>query len=59
MELLRRAAMPPDQRRARGAQAAAAAFLQRAAELTPAPAVRASRALEAAQARCARGRLGA
>ena len=34
--------------RARGGLAAAAAFLQRAAELTPAPAVRARRALEAA-----------
>lgn len=37
--------------RARGGLAAAAAFLQQAAELTPAPARRAGRALEAAQAK--------
>ncbi|WP_240670565.1 ATP-binding protein [Actinoplanes solisilvae] len=37
--------------RARGGVAAAAAFLQRAAELTPAPALRARRALNAAQAK--------
>jgi DNA-binding CsgD family transcriptional regulator len=37
--------------RARGGLAASAAFLQRAVELTPAPAARAARALEAAQAK--------
>ena len=37
-----------DRARARGGLAAAAAFLQRATELTPAPAARAARALEAA-----------
>ncbi|MFN3600977.1 MAG: ATP-binding protein [Dietzia sp.] len=41
--------------RARGGLAAAAAFLQRAAELTPEPAGRTSRALEAAHAKHAAG----
>ncbi|WBQ01944.1 ATP-binding protein [Kribbella sp. CA-293567] len=44
-----------DRARCRGGQAAAAAFMQQAAELTPDPAHRASRALSAAQAKHAAG----
>ncbi|WP_214407409.1 BREX system ATP-binding domain-containing protein, partial [Pseudonocardia lacus] len=44
--------------RARGGLAAAAAFLQRASELTPDPALRASRALEAAHAKHEAGASG-